>query len=184
MEDISSLFAPSPHNAEVSEVSLMLYTLITLIQTQQTIKYLHDESIFHMHLNCMIIKPPESSKNFCLYFQMVRIRPVNKPYETNLLSKLQFIKVTKFGRMNGPDSSSPLAFRDSSSSASISHFIFSSSIPAPSWSQSGLRSSSIAAPTRSQSGTTHEKHFTSIHCLTASDDSHFFSPRLGHRTRT
>ena len=54
MEDISSLFAPSPHNAEVSEVSLMLYTLITLIQTQQTIKYLHDESIFHMHLNCMI----------------------------------------------------------------------------------------------------------------------------------
>ena len=54
MEDISSLFARSTHNTEVSEVSLMLYTLITLIQTQQTIKYLHDESIFHMHLNCMI----------------------------------------------------------------------------------------------------------------------------------
>ena len=48
MEDISSLFAPSPHNAEVSEVSLMLYTLITLIQTQQTIKYhLYHESIVH-----------------------------------------------------------------------------------------------------------------------------------------
>ena len=39
MEDISSLFAPSTPNAEVSKVSLMLHTLmlITLIQTQQTV---------------------------------------------------------------------------------------------------------------------------------------------------
>ena len=39
MEDISSLYAPSTPNAEVSKVSLMLHTLmlITLIQTKQTI---------------------------------------------------------------------------------------------------------------------------------------------------